>query len=145
MASPVDDLGDQDAGGEGDAENEERTRPPAALDFGPLPELGPGGSDLTLRGLLVRRGLTFRPGDDQARLQLAQEYGIVRQLLRELRFDPAFRGRPIGELLETVRGPVDELIALAHFLTGGSSPVATRQILEAARLAASVAAAASDA
>ena len=61
------------------------------------------------------------------------------------RFDAAFRRCAIGELLQAVRGPVHELIALAHFLTGGSSPVATRQIFEAARLAASVAAAASDA
>ena len=100
---------------------------------------------MPLSGLLVRRRLALRPGGDEARLQLAQERGVVGQFLRDLRLDTALRGCPIGQLLQAVRGLVDELIALAHFLTGGSSPVATRQIFEAVRLAASVAAAASDA
>jgi hypothetical protein len=145
MASPVDDLGDQDAGRECDAKDEERIRPLDALGLRPLPELGPGRSDVTLRGLLVRRRLALRTGDDEARLQLAQERCVVGQLLCELPLDPAFRGCLIGHLLQAVRRPVDELIAPAHFLTGGSSPVATRQIPEAAFLAAMVAAAASDA
>jgi hypothetical protein len=100
---------------------------------------------VTLRGLLVRRRLALCAGGDEARLQLAQECRVVGQLLRELRFDAAFRRCAIGHLLQAVRGPIHELVALAHFLTGGSSPVATRQILEAAFLAAMVAAAASDA
>jgi hypothetical protein len=45
-----------------------------------------------------------------------------------------------------VCGPVHELVGLCrHFFTGGSSPVATRQIVEAVFRAATVAAAASDA
>ena len=44
-------------------------------------------------------------------------------------FDAALGGRLFGELLEPVRGPVDELVDLLIFFTGGSSPVATRQML----------------
>jgi hypothetical protein len=145
MASPVDDLGDHDPGRERDAEDEEGIRALGALGLRPLPELGPGRSDVTRRGLLVRRRVALRAGGDEAWLQLAEERCVVGQLLRELPFDTAFRPCPIGHFLEAVRGPVDELIALAHFMTGGSSPVATRQMLEAAFLAAMVAAAASDA
>jgi hypothetical protein len=65
--------------------------------------------------------------------------------LRELRLDATFRSGFVCELLESRGGLVDELVGLRHFFTGGSSPVATRQILEAAFRAASVAAAASEA
>jgi hypothetical protein len=41
MASPVDDLGDHDPGGERDTEDEEWIRSLAALGLRPLPELGP--------------------------------------------------------------------------------------------------------
>ena len=99
-----------------------------------------------MTGLLVRRRLALRAGLDQARLELAQELGVVRQRLSELRRHAALRGRLVGELLESRRSLVDELIGLRHFFfTGGSSPVATCQILVAVLRAASVAAAASEA
>src|SRR5262245_8743324 len=145
MASPVDELGDHDPGGERDAEDEERARPLRALGLRPLPQLRPGRSDVTLGGLLVLGRRALRAGRDQARLQLAQERGVVGELLGELPLDAAFGRCLIRHLLQAVRRLVDELVALAHFLTGGSSPVATRQIPEAAFLAAIVAAAASDA
>ena len=52
----------------------------------------------------------------------------------------------VGQLQQTGGSALDELVALHHFFfTGGDSPVATRQIPEAARRAAIVAPAASPA
>jgi hypothetical protein len=51
-------------------------------------------------------------------------------------------GGAVGQLLQTACAAFDDQVALAHFFTGGGSPVATRQIPEAARLAAIVAPAA---
>jgi len=63
----------------------------------------------------------------------------------ELGGDASLCGSLVGEFLKPRRGPVDELIGLRHFFfTGGSSPVVTRQIFDAVRRAAIVAAAASE-
>jgi hypothetical protein len=51
--------------------------------------------------------------------------------------EAALRSLLLGDVLEAVGQPVDG----AHFLVGGASPVATRQIRDAARRAAIVAAA----
>jgi hypothetical protein len=45
-------------------------------------------------------------------------------------------------VLQALGASLDEEVALGHFFTGGASPVATRQIWEAARRAAIVAPAA---
>src|SRR5262245_31237247 len=94
---------------------------------------------------LVRRPVVLRAGLDQARLQLAQERRVVSQLLRQPFADavPA-GGGTVGQLQQARRAALDELVAV-HFFTGGDSPVATRQIPEAARRAAIVAPAASPA
>src|SRR5439155_26470801 len=77
---------------------------------------------------------------DQARLQLAEEGGVGGQLLREPFADPvAAAGRTARELLQARGSALDEEIALSHRLVGGASPVAIRQIVEAARRAAIVA------
>src|SRR5262245_10798932 len=98
MASPVDELRDHDPGGERDAEDDEWIRSLGAPGLRPLPEPGPGRSDVALRGLLVLRRLALCAGDDQAGLQLAQERGVVGELTCELRRDSAFPGGPVGEL-----------------------------------------------
>ena len=75
---------------------------------------------------------------------LRRNVGIVRQRLRELGGDASLRSSSVGDFLEPGRGFVDEQVGLRHFFfTGGSSPVVTRQIFEAVRRAAMVAAAAS--
>ena len=96
--------------------------------------------------LLVLRRTTLRAGFDQARLELAQELGVVGQRLREPGGEASFARSSVGHVLQLVGRPVHQLISLRrHFLTGGSSPVATRQIVDAVLRAASVAAAASEA
>ena len=85
-------------------------------------------------------------GPDQARLELAKEVSVVGQRLGELCRDAAFGCGFVGYLLQLVGGLVHDLIGFRrHFFTGGSSPVATRQIVEAVLRAARVAAAASEA
>lgn len=54
----------------------------------------------------------------------------------------AARGSLVGQLLQTACAALDKDVSLRHFFTGGSSPVAARQIPEAARRAAIVAPAA---
>jgi hypothetical protein len=91
-------------------------------------------------GPLVRRCVAASAGGDQAGLQLPQEGRIGPELLGEPFADAvAASRRAIGECLEAACAALDEKVGLAHFFTGGVSPVATRQILEAARLAAIVA------
>ncbi len=109
-----------------------------------LAELRARRGDGAVCGLPVGRRLSLRPCQDEARLQLAQEVGIVRQRLRELGGEASLRGSSVGDFLEPGRGLVDEQVGLRHFFfTGGSSPVVTRQIFEAVRRAAMVATAAS--
>src|SRR5436190_14259415 len=60
MAPPVDDLGQQDSGGECRADDHERARPalhPGRL--GPAAELGAGRRDGAFGRLLVHRGFPF--------------------------------------------------------------------------------------
>ena len=121
-------------------------RPPPNVDsalvaFERIPP--PHGAEEVRR--LARRPVVLRAGLDQARLQLAQKGRVVAQLLRKPFADavPAGRGS-VGQLQQTCRSALDELVAV-HFFTGGDSPVATRQIPEAARRAAIVAPAASPA
>ena len=109
----------------------------ARLGFGRLRSCGPAGATWPWPGFWFFGASPFA----RALIKLS----VVGQLLRDLGLDPALRGGLVGQPLEPVRGVVDKLIALRHFFTGGSSPVATRQILDAAFLAASVAAAASEA
>jgi hypothetical protein len=143
MTSPVDELGEHDPGGESDPDDEERVRP-AAAGLRALAELRARRGDGAVRGSAVSRRLSLCSGEDEARLQLAQERGIVGQRLRELGGDASLGGSLVGDFLEPRCGSVDELVGLRHFFfTGGSSPVVTRQIFEAVRRAAMVAAAAS--
>src|SRR6266480_5417825 len=143
IVAPVDHLRDGDPHCEGDADDEKRARATALA--GALSTLG-GRLDASVAGLLVGRRRSLRTRPDQARLELAQELGVVGQRLRELGGDPAFCGGLVGHLLELVRGSVHDLIGFRrHFRVGGSSPVATRQIFEAVLRAARVAAAASEA
>src|SRR5436190_4030995 len=140
---PVDDLREDNARGEGEADKEERAGPAAAP--GTL-RLGAGRRDGAVARLLVLRCPPLRAGLDQARFELAQELGVVGQRLCELGGEASFAGSRVGHLLQLVGRAVDQLIRLRrHFLTGGSSPVATRQIVDAVLRAASVAAAASEA
>jgi len=142
MASPVDDLCEHDPGDERCADDDQRWRTAAgALALRARADLRPGTCRRGRRlGLLVRRRLAASAGSDQARLQLAQENRIRAELLRQPFADAvAAGGQSIGQLLQAVRAALDEQVAFRHFLTGGVSPVATRQILEAARLAAIVA------
>ena len=81
----------------------------------------------------------------EARLELAQESGIVGERLADLRLDAAFALGVLHERLELVGGRLDCLVAARHFFVGGSSPVATRQIFDASRRDVIVAAAPSPA
>src|SRR6476659_4563779 len=75
IVSPVDRLGDGDPDDEGDADDEERARPAVA---GLLLALA-GRVDASMDGLLVGRRNALRARSDQARLELAQERGVVGQ------------------------------------------------------------------
>src|SRR5262245_42878981 len=143
IVSPVDQLREDDAGREGDAEHEERAGTGA---LARSLRLRTGRPDRAVARLLVRRRSSFRARLDQARLELAQEGGVVGQWLGELGGEPSFGGGCVGHLLQVVRCAVHELGGpRRHLRTGGSSPVATRQIFVAVLRAATLAAAASDA
>src|SRR4051812_12640472 len=144
MAPPIDPLGEQDTDRERRACDNEWIRT-AAAPLGrlrPRAELRTAGRAPRLAGLFVRRRFALGARLDQARLQLAQERGVVCELIGELRLDPARCSGLVGELVELVRALIHDLVRLRHFFVGGSSPVATRQIWEAARRAAIVATAA---
>ena len=111
--------------------------PPRA--FGRVPSCGPDGATTGVSGSWSV-GSSPRARDNQTRLQLPQERGILGELLRELRGRPAALGSLAREILERGGAPLDERVA-PHRRVGGSSPVAIRQICDAARRAASVAAA----
>jgi hypothetical protein len=78
---------------------------------------------------------------DQARLQLAQELGVLCQRLRELARETAAPGGLLRQLPQPHRALLEECVSPAHFFVGGSSPVLIRQTLDAALRAAIVAAA----
>jgi hypothetical protein len=144
MASPVDDPREEDAEREGRADDEQGVR--AAARFAPASELGPGrGRDLGLLRLLIGGELAARACGYQARLQLPQERSVLRELLCDALADTAASGGLLGELLEAIGAPIDEgvglvhRVRLVHRLTGGSSPVAIRQIRDEIARAATVA------
>jgi hypothetical protein len=72
-----------------------------------------------------------QPSLDQRGLQLAQKCRVIRELACELALEAA----AARESLRGCLGLVGEGVERAHRLAGGSSPVATRQIEEAARRA----------
>ena len=112
----------------------------------PLPGRFPVGLTLPWTGFSLVGAIPFARALIRLGLSLRRNCGVVGQRLRDLRCDPAFGGGLVGHLLELVRGLVHDLIGFRrHFFAGGSSPVATRQIAEAALRAASVATAASEA
>src|SRR4029077_11911682 len=115
--------------GERRADHEPRTRPAAALSLRlRARELRAGRCAPRAAGRLVRRGLALCARLDQARLQLAQEVGVVRQRLADLTLDAAARPGAPDETVELVGGRFDRCVAPRHFLIGGASPVATRQM-----------------
>ncbi|HEY8844132.1 MAG TPA: hypothetical protein VIM23_09535 [Gaiellaceae bacterium] len=142
MAPPVEHLGQQHAGHKRGADDDQRRRAfraALALLLRARPELWARGS----ARLLVHRSPAAGARLDQARLQLAQERGVVGELPGQPLPDAVAAGRGlVGELLQTLGAPLDCVIGLGHFFAGGASPVATRQIFEAALRAAIVAPAA---
>jgi hypothetical protein len=84
-----------------------------------------------------------RTRDDQRRLQLAQEGGVVRELVGDPRADAgtARAGGAVGEIVELRGALLHGCVALRHRFRGGCSPVATRQIEDATRRATTAAAA----
>src|SRR5436190_3160286 len=135
MASPVDPFRQHDPCDERDADDEERVRPAAGLllRLPALAKLRARRGQWRLPRLLVRRRLALGARLDQARLQLADEVGVLGERLCELRLDAALAGHLIRELLQLVCRALDFLIAGRHFFVGGSSPVSVRQMPEAAR------------
>jgi hypothetical protein len=138
MTPPVHDLGQRDARGERDTDDEERVRPTSPP---PLAELRRRRRhDLGSR-LLVRRGFALRARHHEARLELPEEGCILCERLGETGAQAAAAGGLIREALQTRRSLLDECVALSHFFAGGASPVAMRQIRDASRRAPIVAAA----
>jgi hypothetical protein len=140
MTPPVKRLREDDPRRECCADDEKRAGP-SPLSLPPL-ELGLAGSDCGSRARLqIGRRLALEPRLDEARLHPAQEYSVFGEWLGEPGRRPATRGGAVGELLQTI-GPLLEDRVAGHFFTGGSSPVATRQMREAAVRATMVASAA---
>ena len=107
---------------------------------GRLPSCGPAGARRGSPGCSFVGSVALRARGHQAGLELTQEGGVVGELVGQLRLHASLGGRALGELLELVGAAVDQLVGLGrHFLIGGCSPVATRQIREAARREAIVA------
>src|SRR5581483_1621539 len=142
MPPPIDDLGEHVPRCERGPDHEPRARavPPPAARTGAL-ELRPGGRAPDSAGRLVGRSLALRARLDQARLQLPEEVRVLGQGCADLRLHAAGRLRLPHERVELVGRALDCLIRLRHFFVGGSSPVATRQILDASLRAAIVEAA----
>src|SRR5919198_972281 len=134
MASPVDPLCEHDPCCERDADDEPRVRAaPAVLRLGALTDLRARRHDSRAAGRLVRRGLAARTCLDQAGLHPAQQVGVLREWLGELRLQAAFAGELVREPLQLVRRALDLLIRRRHFFVGGSSPVSVRQMVAAVR------------
>src|SRR5438034_4950558 len=90
MASPVDEPREGDSSHQRSADDQERDRAAALLPaLLTLTELRTGRGQRSLSRLLVRRRLSFRARLDQARLQLADEVGILGERLGELGLDAA--------------------------------------------------------
>jgi hypothetical protein len=142
MAPPVDHFRQHDSGREGKADDHERVRTIPALRARPRAELRRRRRKRRhFPGAAVRRGLASNSRADQAGFQLPEERGILGERLREFGLQPALCGRARSEIVQAIRCPLDCLVERFHFLLGGSSPVAMRQIFDALRLATIVAAA----
>jgi hypothetical protein len=143
MASPVEPLGEGDAREERDSDDDERVRTASAVSarLRPPAELRTCGRDARVARRSILRELAFRAGLDQARLQLPEEVGVVCERLGQFCLDSTLGRRALRELLQLIGRAIKLLVDRAHFFTGGCSPVAIRQIPEAARLAIIVAAA----
>src|SRR3954451_10148262 len=128
MASPIDELREHDPGDERGADDDERVRAALLLRFLALAELRARRRQRRLPGLLIRRGFALRACFDQARLQLADEVGVLRERLRALRLYAALPRHVVRQLLQLVRRALDLLIGCRHFLVGVSSPVSVRQM-----------------
>src|SRR5688500_8609682 len=143
MSPPVDQLREHRADAEGHSGDDERIGPALRALRLPPAQLGAAGAPSRPgAGLGILRRLALRARDDQGGLQLAEEVGVVRELVGQLARDAALRRGLAGQRLELVGAALDDPVALvAHRLAGGFSPVATRQIPDAVRLATIVAAA----
>ena len=97
--------------------------------------------------LLAARGMTL--------VELSEKVGVNTVNLSVLKNDRAKAirystlcaicealGCSVGELLEALGPPLEDGVAAGHFFTGGSSPVATRQMRDASVRATKVAPAA---
>src|SRR4051794_22463623 len=141
MASPVDDLRDHDAERERRGDHDEGVRAALLRALRLLRQLRAGGRMPLRAGLLVLRRVAARAGHHEARLQLAQEVGVVGERLGDLRRHAVPRGRLRAQILDLLGRAFHDAVALVHFLVGGSSPVMMRQRLAETRRAASVASA----
>src|SRR4051794_3400598 len=139
MTPPVDDLREHDADREGGGDHDERVRAALLHALRALRHLRAGGSAPLRAGLLVLRRVALGAGDHEARLQLAQEVGVLGDRLGGLRGHAVALGRLLAQIVELVGGGLHDAVALVHLLVGGSSPVAMRQMLAETRRAASVA------
>jgi hypothetical protein len=142
MSPPVENLGDGDARNQRDSEDEERVRPSTPR---PFSELRPARADDVLSGREVGRRFALHARHHKAWLHAAQEGRILGERFRQLGHETARGSRPVREALQLLRAALHERIASGHFLTGGCSPVATRQIRDASVRAPMVAAAPSPA
>ena len=125
-APPVDDLREHDPRGERDADRRANgLSPPLPPSAARRASCGPDGATAPCAGLPVGRSLSLGARLDQARLQLAQELGIVGQRLRRAwPRSRRCRGSSVGDILvEPVRGRVDCWSAFVI----SSSPVALRR------------------
>jgi hypothetical protein len=139
MSSPVDELREEDARRSGGYDHEQRVE--ASVLLRALAELRARGDDDVRARLLVGRRVTSRSRHHQARFELAEEGGVFRQRRSEARFDAARGSRLPRQPLKALGAAFHQGIRARHFFAGGASPVAMRQILDARRRAAIVAAA----
>src|SRR5580765_488793 len=133
IAPPIHKLRREETRRGGTADHRERTRPAAGF----RRRLGKRRRNAVRRSVLRRSTLGARP--DEAWLELAQKDRILREWLRELSGHASAARRPLREATESVGAAINQAVAAHYRLTGGSSPVATRQMPVAARRAAMVA------
>jgi hypothetical protein len=150
MAPPIDEACQRDAGGERDGDHGERVR--AAVLTRALAVLRRRGRDHRLTRREIRGRLAACACGYEARLEAAEEGGVLCERLSESRTNAACSGRTLSHLLQALGAPLDEQVTpvatpfgggwrRCHFFAGGASPVAMRQIREATRRAPTVAAA----
>src|SRR5436190_5991543 len=103
VPSPVDPLGEEDAGHERGADDEPRVRAAsvaASTQLRAARQLRACRRDADRSRGVVRRKLAARARANQARLQLAQELRVLRERLGQLRPYAALGGRALRQLLE---------------------------------------------